>query len=125
MFRFEELSVWQKAVEYMDKVYDATEPFPVTERFGLTSQIRRAVASISSNVAEGSSRVSNKDFSRFVEIAYGSLCETVSLLRLARRRRLLTADRQIKLYAEAEELARMLTALRNSLGNWKREQPGA
>ena len=125
MFRFEELSVWQKAIEFMDKVYEVTEDFPTGERFGITSQLRRAAVSISANIAEGSSRVSNKDFSRFVEIAYGSLCETVSLLLFAKRRQLLAAERHAVLYSDAEELARMLSSLRNSLGKWKREQPGS
>lgn len=62
MFRFEKLSVGQKAIEFADLVYSHTRSFPATERFGLTSQMRRAAVSMSSNIAEGSSRVSDADF---------------------------------------------------------------
>jgi len=71
MFRFEKLDVWQKAVEYADLIYKLTKKFPPEERFGLTSQLRRSAVSISSNIAEGTSRSSDSDLARFVEIAYG------------------------------------------------------
>ncbi len=85
MFRFEKLDVWQKAVEFADGVYGITGRFPGEERFGLTSQMRRAAVSISSNVAEGTGRSSDRDFAHFVEIAYGSLMEVVSQLKVAFR----------------------------------------
>jgi four helix bundle protein len=69
VFRFEKLAVWQKAVEFADRVYALTREFPDAERFRLTSQMRRAAVSISSNVAEGSGRSSDKDFAHFVEVA--------------------------------------------------------
>jgi four helix bundle protein len=119
MFRFEKLEIWQRSADYAGLVYDATEQFPGKERFGLTSQLRRAAASISANIAEGSSRSSDRDFSRFIEIAYGSLCETVSFLRLAYARGFIPQQDLRKLYESAEELARMLTAFRSSLGKWK------
>ena len=125
MFRFEKLSVWHRSVKFAGAIYDATEHFPAKEQFGLTSQLRRAAVSISANVAEGSSRVSNRDFSRFVEIAYGSLCETLSDLVIAKSRGFLTDDAHNSLYASAEELARMLSSLRNSLGKWKPEIDGS
>lgn len=86
MFGFEQLEVWQKAIEFANRVYDITQSFPSDERFGLTSQMRRAAVSIPSNIAEGTSRGSNRDFARFVEIAYGSLMETVSHAHIATRR---------------------------------------
>ena len=73
MFNFEKLDVWQEAIEFADPMYELTSGFPDEERFGLTNQVRRAAVSISSNIAEGSSRVSRTDFARFVEIATGSL----------------------------------------------------
>ena len=78
MFSFERLVVWQKAIEYADFVYKITKDFPADERFGLTSQLRRSAVSISANIAEGSSRSSRADMSRFIEIAYGSLLESVT-----------------------------------------------
>ena len=115
MFRFEKLDVWQKAVDFADRVYVVTRDFPAEERFGLTSQMRRASVSISSNLAEGSGRSSNKDFSHFVEIAYGSLMEVVSQTQVAFRQSFLNDDDRGVLYIAAEELARMLSGLRASL----------
>jgi hypothetical protein len=77
MFNFEKLEVWQEAIQFADSVYTITRTFPDEERFGLTNQMRRAAVSISSNLAEGSSRSSRPDFARFVEIATGSLFEVV------------------------------------------------
>lgn len=119
MFRFQKLDVWRKSAAFADKVYEATEAFPRRELFGLTSQLRRSSVSISANIAEGSSRSSDKDFSRFVEIAYGSLCETVSNLLIARSRKFIVVDDCKRLYKDAEEVAVMLTAFRNALGDWK------
>ena len=86
MFSFERLEVWQKAIDFADLVYKVTKTFPDDERFGLTSQMRRAAVSISSNIAEGSSRFSKPDFARFLEIATGSVFEVVSQSFISRRR---------------------------------------
>ena len=115
MFRFEELQVWQKAVEFADRVYGVTRGFPNDERFGLTSQMRRAAVSVSSNIAEGSGRSSDKDFAHFVEIAYSSLMEVVSQTQVAVRQSFLEPQTRNELYERAEELARMLSGLRSSL----------
>ena len=115
MFRFEKLDVWQKAVDFADRIYSVTRQFPSDERFGLTSQMRRASVSISSNIAEGSGRSSNKDFVRFVEIAYGSVMEVVSQLQIAFRQSFVAAEARDELYKNAEELARMLSGLKASL----------
>jgi hypothetical protein len=69
MFTFEKLDVWQKAIDFADLVYNYTRNFPTDERFGLTNQMRRAAVSISSNIAEGTSRMSQTDFARFIESA--------------------------------------------------------
>ena len=69
MFNFEKLDVWQKAIDFADLIYTNTRGFPADERFGLTTQLRRGAVSISSNIAEGSSRSSKVDFARFIEIA--------------------------------------------------------
>ncbi len=115
MFRFEKLDVWQKAVEYADLIYRVTQSFPADERFGLTSQLRRSAVSVSSNIAEGSSRSSDADFARFIEIAYGSLLESVSELEIAKRQRFLNNDMFGKAYKKAENLAKMLSGFRRTL----------
>ena len=115
MFNFEKLEVWQKAIDFAALVYNETRAFPTEERFGLTNQLRRAAVSISSNIAEGSSRSSRNDFARFVEIATGSVFEVVSQGFIARRQNFLGEDQFRKIYADAEELSRMLNGLRKSL----------
>ena len=115
MFGFEKLAVWQKAIQYAEAIYVATRKFPNDERFGLRSQLRRAAISVSSNIAEGSSRSSKKDFSRFVEIGYGSLLETVSQLYIAQNQKFIAIEESTDLRDRAEELARMMSGLKNSL----------
>jgi len=90
MFKFEKLDVWQKAIDFADLVYNSTRNFPSEERFGLTNQMRRAAVSISSNIAEGTSRMSQTDFKRFVEIATGSVFEVISQAFIGKRQGLLT-----------------------------------
>jgi four helix bundle protein len=115
MFSFEKLEVWQKSIDFADLTYDLTRTFPNDERFGLTSQMRRAAVSISSNIAEGSSRFSKTDFARFIEIAIGSVFEVASQSFISRKQGFLTEDAFRNLYAAAEEQSRMLSGRRSSL----------
>ena len=78
VFGFEKLYVWQKSVDLADEVYRITRMLPDDEKFGLASQMRRAAVSASSNIAERSSPESRKNFTRFLQIAYGSVMEIVS-----------------------------------------------
>jgi four helix bundle protein len=115
MFNFEKLEVWHRAIEFADLVYSITRAFPADERFGLTNQMRRAAVSISSNIAEGTSRISKADFARFVEIATGSVFEVVSQATISNRQGLLADADYQRLYSAAEEQSRMLSGLRKSL----------
>ena len=115
MLNFEKLDIWQEAIQFADLIYELTRSFPHDERFGLTNQMRRAAVSISSNIAEGSSRGSRQDFSRFVEIAAGSLFEVVSQATVSERQGLLSNDEHRRIYAAAEKQSRMLSGLRKSL----------
>lgn len=115
MFGFEKLEVWDKAIHFADTVYEITRGFPVDERFGLTNQMRRAAVSISSNIAEGSSRISARDFVRFIEIATCSLFEVVSQSYIGRNQGFLTVEQFKTLYDAAEVQGRMLSGLRRSL----------
>jgi four helix bundle protein len=121
MFNFEKLDVWHKAIAFADSVYEITGSFPADERFGLTNQMRRAAVSISSNIAEGSSRSSSTDYARFIEIATGSLFEVVSQATISKRRGFLTEERYQAIYMAAEEQSRMLSGLRASLLGYMRE----
>ena len=115
MFNFEKLEVWQKAIDFADAVYRITKSFPSDERFGLTNQMRRASVSISSNLADGSSRSSNIDYARFVEIATGSAFEVVSQCFIAQRQALITDADFAFLYEEAATISRMSSGLRTYL----------
>jgi four helix bundle protein len=115
MFNFEKLEVWQEAIDSTDSVYSVTRAFPGDERFGLTNQMRRAAVSISSNIAEGSSRSSRPDFARFIELATGSLFEVVSQATIAKRQNFLSEADYNQLYAACEKQSKMLSGLRRSL----------
>jgi four helix bundle protein len=115
MFPFEKLEVWHKALEFGDSVYLLTKAFPEDERFGLTSQMRRAAVSVASNIAEGSARYSRNDFAHFIEIATGSLFEVVTQAAIGRRQGYLSESKYSELYAFAEEHGKMLSGLRRSL----------
>ena len=123
MFNFQKLDVWRKAIDFADLIYNKNRAFPPDERFGLTNQLRRAAVSISSNIAEGSSRSSKSDFARFVEIATGSVFEVVSQAFIAQRQSFLSKDQFREIYTDAEELSRMLSGLRKSLLSTLNSQP--
>lgn len=85
MAKFQTLLVWQKADELAFEIYKATDAFPGREIFGLTAQLRRAAVSVPANIAEGYNRKSKREFSRFIDIALGSLAETEYLLMFFKR----------------------------------------
>jgi four helix bundle protein len=114
-FFYEELVVWQKAMELVRLVYQATRRFPLDERFALTDQLRRAVVSIPSNIAEGNGRGSNKDYAHFLSIARGSLYETMTQLRIAKDLGYLDDYSQFE--DIAAEVGRMLGAMLKKYGS--------
>jgi len=80
MEMFQNLVVWQKAMKVVKMVYRLSKNFPSDERYALTDQLRRAVVSVPSNIAEGNGRATNSDYAHFLAIARGSLCETMTQL---------------------------------------------
>jgi four helix bundle protein len=82
---FRDLDAWRLGLELAEKIYECTGSFPKSELFGLTSQMRRAAVSVPSNIAEGRTRSSTKEFLQFISIARGSLAELVTQLELAKR----------------------------------------
>lgn len=83
---FRKYIIWQKAIELTERVYSYTDFFPKSEVYALSNQLQRAAVSIASNIAEGSSRSSEKDFSHFLEMAIGSAFEVETQLTIAQRR---------------------------------------
>ena len=112
---FHELKVWQKAHELTLSVYRVTKDFPREELYGLTSQIRRASASIAANLAEGCGRNGDAEFARYCSIAMGSASDVEYHLLLARDLKLLKPGEYEELAPRATELKRMLTALLQKL----------
>lgn len=113
-FRHERLDVWKKAIEWAQGIYVVSAGFPEAERFGLQAQMRRAAVSVASNIAEGAGRYTAVDFARFMEIAYGSLMETVCQATIALNLGYMNAHDYDRLRTQAETIARMLSALRRS-----------
>ena len=82
---YENLTVWQKAVDLAVEIYKLTEPFPRSEIYGLVAQMRRAAVSIPSNIAEGQKRGHTKEFVQFLQIAYGSGAELETQIKICKR----------------------------------------
>jgi len=113
-FSFEKLDVWTKAKDFTIKLYRATDSFPETEKFGLVSQLRRAAVSVSSNIAEGSSRRSSKDQSRFYVIAFSSAIEVLNQMIISNELVYLADDIYSELRGELETITAMLNRLHES-----------
>jgi len=110
-FSFEKLDVWHRTKNFTIKIYSATQQFPDTEKFGLVSQLRRATISVSSNIAEGSSRTGKKDQARFYEIAFSSSLEVMNQLIISHELKYINAE----LYTELREDLEVITAMLNRL----------
>ena len=113
-YQFERLKAWQKAKELAIAVYRLVAKFPQFEQYALSSQLRRAVISVPSNIAEGTGRVSNKEKIHFLEISYGSLLETYCQLQIAVGLSYLTEDDLNAVKPLFFETSRLISGLRNS-----------
>lgn len=113
-FRFEDLQVWQKAIDLDDQINNLSKQFPKEEIFVLTSQIKRAADSVVLNIAEGSTGQSKAVFKVFLSYALRSAIEVVSCLFIAKRRNYIEDLNFKRLYDEYETLVKMITALKNS-----------
>ena len=112
-FYFEKLEVWQNSREFVKEIYSVTKSFPDDERFGLTSQIRRASLSVSANIAEGMSRKTEKDKARFISISFGSAIEVVNFLILANDLELIRESDYNQLREKLERITNQLNSLYN------------
>ena len=104
---FKDLEIWQRGLALATSVYSMTKAFPKEEVYGLTSQMRRASVSVPSNIAEGFNRGSNRDYSRFLYIALGSLAELETQIRIARNLKYVAAPAAEVLTTEIDEIQRM------------------
>ena len=115
MQRFTELKVWQRGYALVLSVYRMTTGFPRNERYGLTSQVRRAALSLPTNIAEGSKRLTGQEYARFLNIAEASRAETEYLLMASRDLGYITPIMADKSFVEVSELSRMLHGLRTKV----------
>jgi len=112
---YKKILAWQKADDLTVEIYEVTRSFPREEIYSLTSQIRRAAYSAPSNIAEGASRSSQKDYLHFLYIARGSISETSYFVHLSRRLKYLDDKRYDRLAEQADEASRVLTGLIRSV----------
>jgi four helix bundle protein len=112
---YRDLIAWQKAMQLVRLIYDLTDKFPREEMFGLTHQIRKAVVSVPSNIAEGHGRNSTKEFINHFSIAYGSLMETEAQSLIAEMRNYITSADSTAALTLSSEVGKLINGLSNSL----------
>lgn len=112
---YRELIVWQKAVELSVLIYRLTQPFPQSELYGLTSQMRRASISVASNIAEGRGRVKAGEFRQFLGVARGSTCELLTQIHIARALGLGRKSALDKAESLSNEVSKMLLSFIQTL----------
>jgi four helix bundle protein len=113
-FGFEKLEVYHKAIDFVSDIYILTKKFPKDEMFGLTGQLRRAAVSISLNISEGSART-KKDFSRFIDMARGSVFECAAVLQISLKLCYLDRKEYNDLESKLTDLSKMLSGLKRSM----------
>jgi four helix bundle protein len=117
MREYKKLEVWTMAVELSTEVYKVTLNFPKFEQFGITSQIQRSAVSVPSNIAEGAGRGSEKQFSQFLHIAYGSLCELETQLLIAQNLKYTNEEQSGGLFEKIIHLQKKIFNLNKTLNN--------
>jgi four helix bundle protein len=115
IYSFEKLDVWKLSKILAKEIYFVTNSFPKDEAFGLISQMRRSSISVCSNIAEGSGRTSLKDYSHFLQLAYGSLMELLNQLIIAQELGYLYETKYFEIRTLVEEVSNKLNSLRNSI----------
>lgn len=115
MHRFKELTIWKLSREFCSDIYEVTISFPETEKFGIINQLRRASVSVPSNIAEGCSRKSNKDFSRFLEIAIGSMYELETQLLISNDLGFVSKEKTRELIEKLNGIIKMTSKFKSTL----------
>jgi four helix bundle protein len=114
---FKDLIVWQKGIELVNNIYNATKKFPKDEMYCLTSQIRRATISVSANISEGWGRGTTKNYIQFLEISRGSLFELNTLIIISYNQEYISRETCEEIENKLNEIGRMLNALITKLEN--------
>lgn len=122
-FSFEKLEVWKCSVDLSKTIYQLTTNFPENEKYGLVSQLRRASVSIASNLAEGTSRQTNKDKAHFTTMAFSSLMEVLNQVIISKELNFISEENYAKVRVEIGKISRMLNALRKEQINHSTIKP--
>lgn len=112
-YSFEKLEVWEEAIQLGIKMYNVTSNLPKEEKFGLISQMRRCSISISSNIAEGTSRLTGKDKAHFMTMSYSSPIELLNQLIISRELDFISNEKYLELRKDIESLTNKINSLRN------------
>lgn len=115
MHNYRELKIWQNAIDLSEKIYSITKLFPDDEKFGLISQLKRASVSVASNIAEGTSRNSDKEFNYFLSMSLGSLFEMETQLEIAYRISYVSNEVLLEINNEIKQLIKMIMNFRKSV----------
>ena len=110
-YKFKKLEVWQKAIKFVSEIYNLTSKFPISERFGLCDQLRRAAVSIVLNIAEGSGSGSDPEFARFLRIAQRSAFEVIAGLEIAYNLKFINSSDLEKITEQCNSISAMLGGL--------------
>ena len=108
---YKDLNIWKRSIELVEDVYKITKNFPKEEIYGLTSQLRRAAVSIPSNIAEGFTRVHNKEYRQFLYISLGSCAELNTQIIISSRLSYLSNEKANRTLNEIEEISKMIMGL--------------
>ena len=114
VFSFEKLEVWKESKVLVKNIYGLTSNFPNEEKFGLTSQLRRASISIASNLAEGTSRNTNKDKAHFTTISYSSTMEVLNQIIISKELEFISEEEYNNIRAQIYKISNMLNALKRA-----------
>jgi len=114
---FRKLKIWERSHAFTLNIYKTTKSFPKEELYGITSQLRRAAASIPTNIAEGCGKQTEKDFARYISISAGSTSETEYLLTLSTDLKYLNESHSKELIIEINEIKKMLNGLLIKIAN--------
>jgi four helix bundle protein len=115
MHNYNNLQIWQQAMDLVEDIYKLTASFPIEEKFGLVSQMTRAAVSIPSNIAEGAGRNSDKDFAHFISIAIGSLYELNTQIVLSERLGYINQSQSQELQKKLDNLQRKSVSFKSKL----------
>ena len=115
MHNFHNLQIWTDAIELTDMIYHITQSFPAEERFGLISQMQRAAVSVASNIAEGSGRDSDKDFTHFLNISLSSSFELETQVVIAERRTYITTEQAQSIYTHITRLQKRIQTFKQHI----------